>query len=262
MGLLLFSAMAVSAQRAFTLSNSDDGKSELNVFLPAKELATGRAIVCCPGGGYSMVCMTYEGTEWAPYFNKLGIALVVLKYRMPKGDRTIPVGDAERAMRTVRDSALAWHVNPEDVGIMGFSAGGHLASTVATHADASARPNFQVLFYPVISMDKDKGHRGSSENFLGRDVDNSQLIQQFSNELQVNRSTTPPAIIFLADNDRTVPPLTNGVPYYMALKDNGVSASLHIYPTGGHGWRFDRRFPFHDEMLLTLENWLKQLKTK
>ena len=141
--LTLALTLNANAQRQFQFVNSSDGESVVYAFLPEASKATGRVIVDCPGGGYGMVCMDYEGTDWAPYFNDMGIAYFVLKYRMPKGDRRIPIGDAENAIKTVRDSAAVWHINPYDVGIMGFSAGGHLASTIATHADFSARPNFQ-----------------------------------------------------------------------------------------------------------------------
>lgn len=130
----------------------------LRVFLPAPELATGRAIVACPGGGYGGLAVNHEGYDWAPYFNKQGIALIVLKYRMPHGDRTLPISDAEAAMKMARDSADVWNLNPYDIGIMGSSAGGHLASTIATHTRPELRPNFQILFYPVITMDKSYTH--------------------------------------------------------------------------------------------------------
>lgn len=124
----------------------DIEQPSLRVFLPAPELATGRAVVACPGGGYSHLAFEHEGCDWAPYFNKQGIALIVLKYRMPNGDRTLPISDAEAAMKLVRDSADVWNLNPNDIGIMGSSAGGHLASTIATHAKPELRPNFQILF--------------------------------------------------------------------------------------------------------------------
>ena len=123
-----------------------------------RRLATGRAVVACPGGGYSHLAVDHEGYDWAPYFNKQGIALIVLKYRMPNGDRTLPISDAEAAMKIVRDSADVWNLNPRDIGIMGSSAGGHLASTIATHAKPELRPDFQILFYPVITMDKSYTH--------------------------------------------------------------------------------------------------------
>ena len=146
--LFLFSGLQVVAQKAS--GPFDIEQPSLRVFLPAPELATGRAVVACPGGGYSHLAVDHEGYDWAPYFNKQGIALIVLKYRMPKGDRTLPISDAEAAMKIVRDSADVWNLNPNDIGIMGSSAGGHLASTIATHARPELRPNFQILFYPVI----------------------------------------------------------------------------------------------------------------
>ena len=134
------------------------------------------------------------------------------------------------------------------------------ASTIATHAEEAVRPNFQILFYPVISIDQSLGHKGSSVNFLGNEVENAELIAEYFNMNKVNANTTPPAIIFLAQDDHVVPPLSNGIPYYIALSKNHIKASLHCYTHGGHGWR-PNRFPFYDEMLTTLTNWLKQLKS-
>ena len=164
--LLLLAGSRVVAQNA--PKPFDIEQPSLRVFLPAPELATGRAVVACPGGGYSHLAFEHEGCDWAPYFNKQGIALIVLKYRMPKGDRTLPISDAEAAMKVVRDSADVWNLNPNDIGIMGSSAGGHLASTIATHSNPELRPNFQILFYPVITMDKSYTHMGSHDNLLGK----------------------------------------------------------------------------------------------
>lgn len=256
---MLLLAIGAMAQRSFELKNSDDGGSVLYCFLPSADKATGRAVVCCPGGGYQHVCMDYEGTDWAPYFNEQGIAYFVLKYRMPKGDRNIPMDDAKHAMLTVRDSAEVWHINPYDVGIMGFSAGGHLASTIATHTDFDARPNFQILFYPVISMDQKITHKGSCVNFLGEEGQKDpELVKAYSNDTQIVTHLTPPAILFMADDDGTVPVLTNGVAYYTSLRKNCVNASMHIYPYGGHGWR-PKDFPFYDDMRQSLTKWLGKL---
>lgn len=257
---LLFVGLGLGAQRTIKLKNSPDGLSELTVFLPSPEKSTGKAVVCCPGGGYSILCMTYEGVEWAPYYNDMGIAYAVLKYRMPHGDRSLPVEDAFQAMKTMRDSASVWNVNPNDVGIMGFSAGGHLASVVATQAPMPVRPDFQILFYPVISMNAETGHRGSSKAFLGQDFDNREVIEEFSPDKQVRRHLTPPAILFMADDDREVNPFKNGVAYYAALRRKDVPASLNVYPSGGHGWKFDNTFIYHEAMLKTLSTWLGQLK--
>lgn len=233
-------------------------KPSIRVFLPSKQLATGRVVVACPGGGYGQLAYRHEGYDWAPYFNQQGIALVVLKYRMPKGGhREVPYSDAEEALKIVRDSAEVWNINPHDVGIMGFSAGGHLASTLATHAKASVRPNFQLLFYPVITMDKSYTHMGSRNNLLGAEV-SAELEAQYSNEKRVTKET-PRAFIVYSDDDKGVPP-ANGVNYYLALHKNEVPASLHIYPSGGHGWGLNDGFLYKNQMLSELSAWLQSWK--
>lgn len=250
-------SMAQTA-RTFTVNITDDGQANMQVFIP--ENATGRAIVDCPGGGYSHLSMQNEGTDWASFFNSQGIIFGVLKYRMPGGDRTIPMSDAQAAVKMMRDSAQVWGVNPYDVGIMGFSAGGHLASTTATHAPIVSRPNFQILFYPVISMDERQTHKGSVVGFLGDKRSDEKLVRAFSNDKQVASHTTPPAIIIYAGDDSAVPPLTNGLPYYIALRKAGIPAALHVYPSGGHGFGFRDSYKFHDLMLTELTTWLNDLK--
>lgn len=256
MMLLGLSCMAQTS-RKFTVNITPDGKSNMQVFLP--EHASGRVIVDCPGGGYTHLSMQNEGTDWVTFFNKQGIAYCVLTYRMPKGDRMVPMSDAMNAIRMVRDSASVWNVNANDVGIMGFSAGGHLASTIATHAQIEVRPNFQILFYPVISMNERVTHKGSVVGFLGDKRNDKDLVEEFSNDKQVRRHVTPPAFLVMASDDRAVPPLTNGLPYYVALRKAGVPAALHIYPTGSHGFGFRSNFAYHDQLLDELSAWLKQL---
>lgn len=257
--LCALSALAQSTARKFVLKNSADGQSELTCYLPQNP--TGRAVVDCPGGGYSHLAMDHEGHQWAEYFNSQGIAFFVLKYRMPKGDRNIPLSDAYQAMRTVRDSAAVWHINKEDVGIMGFSAGGHLASSVSTHAEYDARPNFSILFYPVISMDERITHKGSCVNFLGEErKTNPQLVKEWSNDKAVRRHLTPRAIILMSSDDEVVPPVTNGVAYYSAMRNEGNECTMHIYPTCGHGWGFSPGIPFHEQMLNDLTSWLNHFQ--
>ncbi len=258
--MCLLMALNVSAQtaRTFKLVNSADGESVLTCFLPQNP--TGRAVVACPGGGYSHLAMEHEGTDWAPYFNEKGIAYFVLKYRMPNGDRNIPMSDAYNAIKTVRDSADVWNINPYDVGIMGSSAGGHLASTVSTHAPWEVRPNFSILFYPVISMDERITHKGSCVGFLGEGRHDKELVKQFSNDKQVRCHTTPPAIILMANDDRAVPPVTNGVAYYSAMRNQGNECAMYIYPSGGHGFGFRSTYKYHDQMLNELSTWLDNLK--
>ena len=228
--------------------------AQVTVFLPKAEKATGRYVVMCPGGGYGHLAMQHEGTDWASFFTGQGIALVVLKYRMPRGNYKVPVSDAEEAIRLVRRNAKQWHVDAAQVGIMGFSAGGHLASTIATHAKGEAKPDFQILFYPVITMQPEFTHRGSHDNFLGKKP-KKKLERQFSNDEQVTRAT-PRAFIALSDDDSGVLP-ANGVNYYMECFRHDVPASLHVYPTGGHGWGYRDSFPYHIEMLLELKAWLQ-----
>ena len=257
-GVLLGVAAQAQTARKLTVNLTPDGAANMQVFLP--QSPTGRAIVGCPGGGYSHLSMQNEGTDWAEYFNRQGIAYCVLTYRMPKGDRSLPMSDAQNAIRTVRDSAEAWRVNPYDVGIMGFSAGGHLASTTATHAPIEARPDFQILFYPVISMDERVTHKGSVVNFLGDGRRDDKLVKEVSNDRRVRRHQTPPAFIVMAGDDRAVPPLTNGLPYYVALRKAGIPAAMHIYPSGGHGFGFRSSFAYHEQMLCELEAWLGSIK--
>lgn len=266
--LLLTCTASVFAQKGTTMelwpkgakyvSSDAKDKAELTVYLPDAKKATGRAVVCCPGGGYSHLAMDHEGHQWATFFNNHGIALIVLKYRMPHGDRMVPISDAEEAIRTVRRNAVEWHIDRNNVGIMGFSAGGHLASTIATHATGDAAPNFQILFYPVITMDLGFTHKGSHDNFLGDGHSKKELRKleaEFSNDLQVNR-TTPRAFLALSDDDKAVP-AANGLNYYEQLYKHDVPASIHIYPSGGHGWGYRESFAYHYHVIFELQAWLQ-----
>ena len=260
---MMLVATAANAQKPIEMNLWPDGPRVSNgdpedqamiwVYLPDSKKATGRAVVCCPGGGYQHLAMQHEGHDWATYFNQQGIAYFVLTYRMPKGDRTIPIGDAEKAISTVRDSANVWHINPDDVGIMGFSAGGHLASTLATHSSGDAAANFQILFYPVISMEQGTTHLGSRDNLLGSKPKRKE-VNEYSNEQRVSKHT-PRAFIALAGDDRSVSP-ANSLSYYEELHNNKVPATMHIYPAGGHGFGIRQSFPSHLEMMMELKAWL------
>ncbi|MBQ8046887.1 MAG: alpha/beta hydrolase [Prevotella sp.] len=262
--LVCTAVLSVAAQKHFqqnlysgapSVKSSDkQDTARVFVFLPDARMSTGKAVVMLPGGGYEHLAMGHEGTEWAPFFNNQGIALVVVKYRMPHGNADVPVSDAEEAIRLVRQNAPAWHVNPSDVGIMGFSAGGHLAATVATHS-RDARPDFQILFYPVITMDKGYTHMGSHDNLLGKSASRDEE-DRYSNELQV-ADTTPEAFILLSDDDDIVPP-ANGVNYYLSLLRHHVPAALYVYPSGGHGYGINNYFRYHYEMLTELRSWLRR----
>lgn len=216
----------------------------------------GICILECPGGGYTMLSDSHEGRQMADWFNSLGITYCVLEYRMPFGFSQVPLHDAERAMQIIREKADEWGV--KKIGVMGCSAGGHLASTLATHySSAETRPDFQILMYPVITMDRSYTHMGSFENLLGNNP-SQELIDEFSNEKKVNTST-PPALLILSADDNVVNP-KNSIEYYYALRNAGVSASLHIYPTGGHGYGNLDRIPFKREWTAEVEKWLKLLQ--
>lgn len=218
----------------------------LSLFLPDKDKSNGTAVVICPGGGYSHLAMDKEGFKVAKWLNTLGITAFVLKYRLPSDEimknKTIgPLQDAQEAIRTVRRYAGKWNIDPKKVGVMGFSAGGHLASTVSTqyrdelyvHDTISAKPNFSILIYPVISMEYKITHKGSKTNLLGN-APSEDLMALYSNEKQID-SMTPPTFLVHATDDNVVP-VENSIHYYMALKKNNVPAEMHIYEKGGHGF--------------------------
>ena len=257
LSLLVF-VVNVHAQtaRQFTLNLTDDGKAQMVCFLP--QTPSGKAVVGVPGGGYSVLSNTHEGTMASDWMNKQGIAYFVVNYRLPHGDRTIPMGDVQKGIRIVRDSASIWGINPHDVGIMGFSAGGHLASVVSTLSDFDTRPDFSILFYPVISMDERVSHKWSCIHFLGQEGHKDpKLVRQYSTNNAVRRHLTPPAFIVMSSDDNLVPPVTNGLTYYTAMRNAGNECALYVYPTGGHGYGFGSWFPYRDEMLSTLGKWLK-----
>lgn len=262
-GLLAF-AMNMAGQRVFDVNlwsgsvpnptGFPNDTAKVRIFLPDAKLATGRVVVICPGGAYGGLAIDHEGNDWAPFFNDMGIAAIVLKYRMPHGVKEAPISDAEQAMALVRQNAKAWNINGHDVGIMGFSAGGHLASTIATQSKKDAHPDFQILFYPVITMMPDFTHKGSHDNLLGKNPGKS-IERQYSNDMQVTR-VTPRAFIVLSDDDDVVSP-SNGVNYYFELFRHNIPASLHVYPSGGHGYGFRSSFRYHAEMRLELQSWLR-----
>ena len=219
----------------------------LEVYLPEKGKETGAAVVVCAGGGYSVIVYNGEGLSTAKEFAKNGIAAFVLKYRLPSDvimtDKSIgPLQDAQQAIKLVRENAAKWNVNPSKIGIIGFSAGGHLASTAATHFkkalipntnNTSVRPDFQIVVYPVISMQEQLTHGGSRTQLLGT-TPSKELVDLFSNELQVDE-TTPPAYITHAADDTTVD-VDNSIGYFEALRKHKVPAEMHIFPKGNHGF--------------------------
>ena len=235
--------------------NGDDrDTAKVRVYLPVDRESTGRAVVICPGGGYSSLSMETEGYDWGEFFQNQGIAAIVLKYRLPHGKPEVPISDAEQAIKLTRMNAASWKIDRNNVGIMGFSAGGHLAAMVATTSKGDAKPNFQILFYPVISMMEGYGHEGSFRNLLGKHPSKSDQ-KKYSADMNVTR-ITPRAFIALSDDDDSVPP-ANGVNYYTELYRNDIHASLHVYPGGGHGWGSKIGFRYHEELMMDLKAWLR-----
>ena len=231
----------------------------------AGRVATG--IVVCPGGGYVHLAMSYEGTDVAEWLNQLGISAFVLKYRLgPRYHHPVELGDAQRAIRYVRAHASDYGLSPQQIGIMGFSAGGHLAATAATHFDAgnqqatdaierqSSRPDFMILAYPVITMQDPHVHKGSRIALLGEHP-NPMLVTELSNELQVTPKT-PPAFLFHTTEDKTVP-VENSVLFYLALRRAGVPAELHVYLKGRHGVGLAVNDPILHSWTNRLADWLK-----
>ncbi|WP_423149496.1 alpha/beta hydrolase [Rubrolithibacter danxiaensis] len=219
----------------------------LTVFLPEKSKSTGTAVVICPGGGYSGLAIEHEGYEVAKEFNKIGVAAFVLKYRIPDTktmqDKTIgPLQDAQQAIKMVRQRAKKWAIDAGKVGIMGFSAGGHLASTAGTHFNKavienkegiSLRPDFMILIYPVISFQDNLTHMGSRNNLIGENPP-KETKDLYSNELQVNKETPPSFLVHAGDDD--VVKVENSLFFYNSLHKAGVPAGMIIYPKGGHGF--------------------------
>ncbi|MDJ1494848.1 alpha/beta hydrolase [Cytophagaceae bacterium DM2B3-1] len=239
-------------------------KPTLQVYLPEKDKATGTGVVIIPGGGYGVVVYQGEGIDIAKEFVKRGIAAFVLKYRLPNDsimpDKKIgPLQDAQQAIKFVRENASKWGVDTHKIGIMGFSAGGHLASTEATHFEKSLidnpeqislRPDFQILVYPVISMSDSLTHQGSQTNLLGKDP-STESVKLFSNELQVTKNT-PPAYITHTADDKVVD-VDNSIAYFEALRREKVEVEMHIYPKGNHGFIFH-----HPGWMEPLFDWMKR----
>ena len=234
----------------------------VTMYTPATLNEKHAAIIICPGGGYARLAASHEGSDVAKVFNDWGITAFVLKYRLPDDsimiDRSIgPLQDAQRAIQIVRENAVKWNIDPTKIGIMGFSAGGHLASTASTHFtkpvidnpnNISLRPDFSILLYAVISFTDSLAHMGSRTNLVGTD---QQKMIAYSNELQVT-AQTPPAFLVHAGDDKTVK-VENSIRYYLALQKNNVPAEMHIYPKGGHGFGMNNK--------TTTDKWMERLKS-
>jgi acetyl esterase/lipase len=248
------------------LGTDESDQPSVEYFPPWGKNESGTCVIVAPGGSYGMLASNHEGRQAANYFNALGIAAFVLTYRLgPRYHHPIELGDAQRAIRLVRSRAAEFDVRPDRIGIMGFSAGGHLASSAGTHFDAghadasdpidraSSRPDFLILAYPVITMEAPFAHEGSRKNLLGDNPD-PKLVELMSNELQVTPQT-PPTFIFTTSNDDVVP-VENSVMFYSALHKAGVPAELHIFAEGPHGVGLDLSDPALGEWPKLLSNWM------
>jgi acetyl esterase/lipase len=219
----------------------------ITIFLPSPEKSTGSAVLICPGGGYGMLSFDHEGFAIARWLNDHGIAGIILKYRLPSDlimkDKSVgPLQDAQEAIRIIRRNAADWKINPRKVGVIGFSAGGHLASTLSTHYNEkvydvkdtiSARPDFSLLIYPVITFNSTFTHMGSRNNLIGNDP-SQETINRFSNELQIT-ANTPPAFLVHSADDNAVP-VKNSIAYFEGLVKNKIKTEIHIFQSGGHGY--------------------------
>ena len=246
----------------------------LEVFLPTKKNATGYGVVICPGGGYWGLAYNYEGIDFAKWLVSKGIAAFVLKYRLPLSKSLIephkaPLLDAQRAIRLIRHQKEKWNVDENKIGILGFSAGGHVASTLGTHFDENnnlkadpinklnARPDFMALIYPVITMDSIYAHTGSKDNLLGKDP-KEELVKYYSNELHVNANTPPTFLVHASDDDSV--PVDNSLLFYKALREVEVSSEMHIYPFGGHGFAFAKEQGYLASWTERFTDWLLNLE--
>ncbi|MBS0207398.1 MAG: alpha/beta hydrolase [Planctomycetes bacterium] len=252
------------------VGSEDLDKPGLWIYLPPADKANGTAVVVCPGGGYGGLALDHEGKQIAEYLNGQGIAAFVLRYRLaPRYRQPSPMLDVQRALRTVRAGAQQWNLDPKRVGVMGFSAGGHLASTAATHFDqgktdssdpvdaVSCRPDFAILCYPVIAFGTDYVHRGSQNNLLGPEQD-PKLIEFYASHKHVTPET-PPTFLFHTDADAAVVP-ENSVLFYLALRKAKVPAELHIYEPGKHGVGLAKSIPALAAWSDRLTDWLREHK--
>lgn len=249
------------------VGNQEEDRPSLTVYLPPTDKATGTAVIICPGGGYGFLASGHEGKDPARWLNGLGVAAFVLKYRIaPRYHHSAPLQDVQRALRTVRARAGEWHVDPHRIGVWGFSAGGHLASTAATHFDdgqpgssdpierVSCRPDFAILCYPVITLERPHVHLGSRRNLLG-DSASPALVRSLSNDTQVT-GRTPPTFLFHTDADTGVV-AENSVLFYLALRKARVPAELHIFEKGPHDVGLAPKDPVLSIWPNLLARWLK-----
>ncbi len=232
-------------------------KAQLYVYNADPAKATGQAVVLCPGGGYAKLSMDSEGYLMAQWLAKNGVAAFVLEYRLPNGHREVPLEDIVEAIRIVRKKAKKYNVDPTKVGVMGFSAGGHLAASVSNIPPVEDRPNFSILYYPVLLANHYASSTRTYQNLLGK-YHSPKEADDYSLEKLVSKNT-PPTILLLSDNDKVVPTAGAAI-YYAQLCYHGVSAAMYVFPEGKHGWGNYDKFSYQKEWQHLLLRWLKELK--
>ena len=237
----------------------DTTQTDLYIYKADPAVATGQAVLVVPGGGYRKVCIEYDGFGVAKYLRSIGVTAVVVKYRLPNGHHEVPLEDAQEALRFLRREGSKWGVDPTQVGILGSSAGGHLAAYLSNVTPEAELPAFAVLIYPVITGDTQRTHHGSFNYLLGATRTDSEQ-QHLSLENRVSHKT-PPTLLLLADDDLTVPTISS-TRYYKALKYHGVKAAMHIFPSGGHGWAGHNDYLYAEPNKEAIADWLKISATK
>lgn len=248
----IFSIEEVGTLQSVKLSTG----ATMRLFVAPEEKANGAAIILIPGGGYQYIAGSTEGSDWAPMLNELGFTAAVLSYNLPKGQADVPLKDGRAALKYLRDNAADFGLDVARIGVMGFSAGGHLASTIATHLTGDELPAFQILFYPVITMDASYTHAGSRENLLGSNPTQT-LVDLYSNEKQVT-SDTPQAYLCWGTGDHTVPQ-ANSLNYVSALEEAGVPVHTLPLNVANHGYGFKTDFAYHAQIVSDLTAWLQEL---
>lgn len=228
---------------------------EMYVYLPKTAIHPTKAVVICGGGGFNQVNIDHEGRQFAEWLVTIGIAGIVLNYRFPKGSMYLSETDLIKSIEIIKSKASEWNINKNNIGAAGFSIGGHIVATLATKREYASKPNFTLLFYPVISMRDNLTHEPSRKRLLGNAYSEKDIMK-YSIEDHVS-SRTPKALIMCSDDDKAVSSL-NSIIYYERLKFNNIPSALYVFPVGGHGWGMKEEFIFHNEMLSLVEKWLKE----
>lgn len=227
---------------------------EIYVYLP-QQTQPAKAVIICGGGGFNHVNLKHEGHQFAQWLNTIGVAGIVLNYRLPNGIKEVVECDLRQAVKVVRSKAADWNIDPQQIGAAGFSIGGLAVSLVAVREEMESKLDFTMLFYSIVSMTDELTHKPSREKLLGLNP-SEEDINYFSSEKNVSAST-PRCLIMSSNDDNVVSPL-NGVTYYQKLKEYNIPAALHVFASGGHGWGMRKEFPYREEMLSLVEKWIKE----